>query len=488
MMLKKYTSLPIQVKASLWYLICSFLQRGISVITTPVFTRIMSASEYGRYVVFNSWYDILFIIITLSLIGGVHTQGLIKFANERKVYTSSLQGLTATLVFVWFAFYIILHSLWNRLTSFTTLQMTVMFGIIWMTAVFGFWANVQRVEYKFRDLAAVTLISAIFRPILEIVLVLRTEDKATARIIGWAIVDFVVFGWMFFYQLRQGKVFFSERFWSYAVHFNLPLVPHYLSQTVLNSADRIMIERMVGEDKAGIYGLAYSLAMVMTLFSTAISQTIDPWLYQRIKDRKEKQIASTAYLSLIVIGSVNLTLILFAPEAVAVFAPKPYHEAIWIVPPVAMSVFFMYSYDLFAKFAFYYERTKAIMLASITGALLNIMLNYVFIHRFGYIAAGYTTLCCYIIYAVMHYILMRKVCKEECNGVYPYETRVILTIAFWFLVLGFALLSVYRFPAVRYGIAGISMIVCICMRRRIAFVIQKLIVLKTGEKPSEDGQ
>ena len=39
--LAKYTALPIQVRASLWFLICSFLQKGISMITTPIFTRIV---------------------------------------------------------------------------------------------------------------------------------------------------------------------------------------------------------------------------------------------------------------------------------------------------------------------------------------------------------------------------------------------------------------------------------------------------------------
>lgn len=47
-----------------------------------------------------------------------------------------------------------------------------------------------------------------------------------------------------------------------------------------------------------------------------------------------------------------------------------------------MGVLFLYSYDLFAKFVFYYERTIMIMLASIGGAILNIALNYIGIKMF----------------------------------------------------------------------------------------------------------
>ncbi len=51
--LKKYRSMPVQAKASIWFVICSFLQKGISVITTPIFTRLLNKFEYGRYNTFN---------------------------------------------------------------------------------------------------------------------------------------------------------------------------------------------------------------------------------------------------------------------------------------------------------------------------------------------------------------------------------------------------------------------------------------------------
>lgn len=66
-LLVKYRSIPVQVKASLWFLICAFLQKGISFITTPIFTRLLSTSEYGQYNVFNSWMNIIIVIVTLNL-------------------------------------------------------------------------------------------------------------------------------------------------------------------------------------------------------------------------------------------------------------------------------------------------------------------------------------------------------------------------------------------------------------------------------------
>ncbi len=477
-MIDRYGSLPVQVKASFWFLICSFLQKGISMITTPIFTRIMSTSDYGQYGAFNSWMGIIAIITTLSLTGGVHVQGLVKYDQEREVFSSSLQGLTATLLIVWFGIYIAFHDFWNNTFSLTTVQMEAMLVIIWTTAVFGFWANEQRVTYTYRALVFVTIISSILKPIFEIILVINSVDKAMARIIGWLLIDLVTFSWMFVYQMRRGKRFFSKRFWKYALTFNIPLVPHYLSQTVLNGADRIMIQRMIGDSEAGIYNLAYSLALIMTLFNSALMQTISPWMYQKIKERKGKEIAPIAYITLFLIAAVNLILILLAPEAVRIFAPQSYYEAIWVIPPIAMSAYFMYSYDLFAKFAFYYEKTLVIMIASVFGALLNIILNYVFINMFGYMAAGYTTLICYLVFAIAHFLFMKKVCRDCCDGDYPYETKKIVYISVPFVMVGFIFLATYSFPIIRYSIVVISTVVFIIKRKKILEIIKKIISLK----------
>ena len=89
-----FRKIPIPVRASFVFLICSFLQRGISFITTPIFTRILSTTEYGQFTIFNSWMQIITPIISLNLYSGVYSQGVIKFEKDRNRYSSSLQGLS----------------------------------------------------------------------------------------------------------------------------------------------------------------------------------------------------------------------------------------------------------------------------------------------------------------------------------------------------------------------------------------------------------
>ena len=451
-LIEKYKNLPIQAKASIWFLVCSFFQKSVSMLTTPIFTRLLTTSEYGQYSVFNSWLGVATIIVSMNLAAGVFTQGLVKFEKERDIFASSMQGLTLVLVFAWTIIYLMTYTFWNQLLGLTTVQMLAMLLMIWTSSAFSFWANYQRVDYKYKTLVVVTIIVSLAKPIIGIIFVLKSTDKVTARILGLALVEIIFYSYFAFIQLHKGKVFISKKYWKYSLFYSLPLIPHYLSQIVLESADRIMISDMCDSSKAGIYSLAYALASIMILFNYALTQTTSPWIYKKIKERKINEIAPIAYMSLIIIAVANLLLILFAPEAVAIFAPKSYYDAIWVIPPIAMSVYFMYAYDLFAKFAFYYEKTTLIMFASITGALVNILLNSIFINIFGYIAAGYTTMICYIFYGLIHYLLMRWVCIHYCDGEKPYKFKNIVAITIPFIILGLLFLFTYNYPVIRYGL------------------------------------
>lgn len=478
----RYYNLPVGLRAAFWFAVCSILQSGISVLTTPIFTRLLSTDEFGQYSVFQSWNGIISIFVSMRLTAGVYTQGLIKFDKERTIYSSSLQGLTLTLCAFWTVVYLLCPEFWNAITKLTKFQMLEMIALIWSSAAFGFWAVEQRVNYKYQVLIIVSLAMAVLSPMTSILLVWHSQDKVTARITGMTLVSVMSGVWLFAQQMNRGRVFFHERFWRYALGFNLPLIPHYISQTILSSADRIMIRDLTSASDAGIYSIAYSVSMLMTIFNSAIMQTMDPWMYQRIKDKNIKDIKNVAYPALIFISAANLFLMAFAPEVIRIFAPPAYYDAIWVIPPVAMSVVFTFSYDLFAKFEFYYEKTKFIMMASIAGALANVALNYVFIPIYGYRAAAYTTLFCYILYALGHYLFMRKVCKDYLDGEEPYAPRVLLGIYGAFMVAGFLFLFFYSYATIRYGLILVCIIVLVIFRRIIMSTFEMFLNLRKSKK------
>ncbi|MCF0248286.1 MAG: oligosaccharide flippase family protein [Synergistes sp.] len=451
------------------------MQRGVSVITTPVFTRIMTPAEYGASAVFFSWLEIAKTVITLYVFAEAYMLGLVKFGDTRNQFTSSMEGLCLTLILVWAAIYVLFRDFWNGLLSLTTVQMAAMFVIVWTSSVSAFWAAEQRIDYKYIRLSCAFLLTGILSPLFGIYLVLHSEDKVTARIVAFAAVDFIFYIWIFFAQMLRGRKFFSPGIWKYAILFNLPLLPHYLSDTVLKFSDRIMIEKMIGAQEAGIYSLAFAISVVTTIFNGAIYQSIQPWLYKTINERRIGDLSSVAVSSLILVASVNIALLLFVPEVVSFFAPQSYHNAIWVIPPLAMSVYFLYTFTLFTVFQFYYEKPYLVTAVTLFAALLNIILNYFFLGVFGYYAAGYTTLFCYIVFSVMHYYFTKKICKKYSGNARPYDTKAIIKVSSAFLALGFVILFTYNNTAMRYSLTALIFVTAFLRRKFIAGYVRELL-------------
>ena len=167
------------------------------------------------------------------------------------------------------------------------------------------------------------------------------------------------------------------------------------------------------------------------------------------------------------VGCCCLALSICAPEIIGFLAPLEYQEGIYVIPPVAASVMLMFLFNLFATIEYYFEETRAVMWASLTGAILNIALNYILLPQFGFVAAGYTTLACYAFFCIGHFILMRRALKIHGmqEDVYDVRGLCLLTVAFTCLILGIGLL--YPFPIVRYGLIVAACIMGLAFRRRI---------------------
>ena len=66
-MILKYKKMSTAVKCSLWFTVANIIQRGVNVIVTPIYTRLLTTEEYGLYSVFMAWFEILVIFATMYL-------------------------------------------------------------------------------------------------------------------------------------------------------------------------------------------------------------------------------------------------------------------------------------------------------------------------------------------------------------------------------------------------------------------------------------
>ena len=109
------------------------------------------------------------------------------------------------------------------------------------------------------------------------------------------------------------------------------------------------------------------------------------------------------------------------------------------------------------------------LFASIAAALVNIVLNFIFIDKFGYVAAGYTTLVCYVFYSFGHFIISKSILKEKIgeNAGVMFDTKVLFLLSIMIIGIGITCNFLFPFWYIRYGIILIGLILCIIYRKKL---------------------
>lgn len=474
-LLEYYKKMPLPVKASLWFTISSVIQKGISLLTTPIFTRLLTTDQYGVYSVYQSWYSIIVVFATLNLYAGVYNNGLTKWTELRNVYTSCLLSLSTICTCITFLIYLIAASFWNGLFGLSTVFVLAIFAQALFEPAFCFWSTGQRYDYNYKKLIVISIGMGLASPILGIVSVLSAKVyKAEARVLSFVFVQVIVGLVFYIYIMWRGRILYFKEFWRFALAFSLPLIPHYLSMNVLNQADRIMISKMVGNSEAAIYSVAYSFSMMFTIVTAAINNSFIPYTYKAMKDDQYEKLKKNANFLMLSIALTCMVAMAFGPEIIRVFAAPPYYEAKWVIPPVACALFFMFVYPLFCNVEFYFEQTKFIMIASSIAALTNIALNYIGIQLFGYLAAAYTTLICYILLVIAHYIAHKIVCRDKGIDFEIYDTRVILLLSLASVIVMIIMTLTYERIIIRYSMIAMIALLAVIKRKAIKEKIKEI--------------
>lgn len=473
----KYASLSAVAKAPIWYAFCSIIQKCISFFTMPIFTNLLTTEQYGLFSIYQSWMSIILIFTTLNLQYGVFNNAMIKYKSHREEYIASMQGLVIVLNLCWLGLYITFKQQWNALFDLPTVLMVTMILEMTVTPALGFWSGKKRFEYRYREVIGVTLAMAILNPVIGIIAVLLTEEsnRGTVRVMSTAFVSITFCLVIMGINFAKGKKFYVKEYWKYALGFNIPLVPYYLSQVIFNQSDRVMIDNMVGRDKAGIYSVVYNCSTVIVFIINAINNSFVPWTYQQLEKKEYRKLGKTSNFLAMFIGGILLLVMLVAPEVISIFAAPDYYEGIWVMPPIICSLFFMFIAQLFINVEFYKEKNTYLVGGSIFSAIINIVLNYILIPIFGYVVAGYTTLLSYIVFAIANYYFATKMINANgTEKVKIYDIKFLVALSVFMLCASFAILLTYRYFWIRAGLACIVLIACIIKRNKILELLKKL--------------
>lgn len=458
-LLIKYHSLKVQQRAMLWYTFANILIKSIALLSTPIFTRLMTTGEYGTFTIFQSWLNILIIISSLNMFQGGYTKGILKYKDDVDGYTSSSLALTMLITIGWSIVYVFFTKQLNAFFGLSSVLMIIMFFNLLVMPAFEFWAAKLRFEYKYREFVFASIIISFSSVLLGIILVVLCQSKVEARALADLIARLVICGWIIFNIFNRGKCLYKKQYWMFNLKFNIPLIPHFLAFYILNQSDRIMISKMVGNTQAAYYSVAYTISMMMNLIINALNNALTPYIYISINDKKEKEIQSSTAPLYFLITLLCIITMVFAPEIITIFAGHRYADAVYVVPPIAASVYFIFVYSMFSTIEYYYQKTAKIALATSISAILNLVLNVYFIKIFGYYAAGYTTLFSYMMLAVMHYIFYRAIVNSKLGkNVSIFNMKIIIGCSVLVLAVMVFMLSVYKYILIRYSIIVICII------------------------------
>ena len=471
--LKYVSSLSPAAKASFWFVVSNVMLKGISFITTPIFTRLLNVADYGMTSVFVTWEGVISIFATLSLSGGVYNVAMTKFEDEIDGFTSIMIGLTALSSSAVYLICMGINFIAPSLFQLNQSYLIYMWIQTFANATASFWLMRKRFEYRYQSVILYTFCNAFLSPSLAIVMInVFSENKAYAKVIGAGLPG-IVFGFYIGVRaLLRGRKIYHRKYWLYALKFNIPLIPHYLSSILMNSSDRLMINYFCGAAQAGIYSIANSITGLISIITQAINQSLIPYTLQSIKKHSIHKLYQVVLGCTALVSVVCILVVLFAREGVMLFATEDYIDAVWFVAPLVFATQISFVSGLIGNIIFYYEKTQYMSMITIICATVNIITNIFGIQLFGYIAAGYTTLLSSFMKMMLYYLCAKKFEKDLHNIINLKWLFSIFVITIMFIVYGMVFNDNLM---MKLWLVFLIFAVCFLLRKKITYMIKKVL-------------
>ena len=460
-------------KAGLYVVFMQMLVRGVTFLLTPVYTRLVSKAQYGELRVYESWLLIIVPVMSLSLYRSIERA---KYDHEEDFdhYVSSAVMCSYISIFV----FISAISLFFRQFFMDKTDMNLIMYIYMIFYTFAYTATLsfqrrekQMMRYKVNTAAsALMMIPAV---LLSIALLYwgnvthREDSLVDLRIIGYftpQVIGGIILAVLMF---KQGGIKPDMSYWKYAITFSLPLIPETLSIQIMNQADKIMVKKLTMADNAGVFALATTVSFIIWIVEDAVWGAWQPWVYEKITRKEDKDIKKPWYMIVLMFAFFSWALVVFGPELIAILGGNKYKEAVYLIAPMVSGTLFRFYSNIFSTIENYEKKTVFCGIGTVSAMILNVVLNYVFIKRFGYQAAAFTTAASYLFLLIVQGVLESIVCGRRivslglmsliCIGCFAVnEASIYLYDLNWYIRwIFFGIISIILYVVFRKKINGL---------------------------------
>jgi O-antigen/teichoic acid export membrane protein len=393
--INRILSLPL-FRSTAVYTIANLLNSSIPFLLIPVLTRYLSKGDYGVIAMFPVVTNLLTPLIGLN----THVAISIQYFHQDKI---NLPKFIYNCFLILLGTSVIIGVLFFLFKNFISELSQYPVQWIWLFPVFCFfqfisqvllvlWINqAQPVKYGIFQ-----VLQTLLNFVLSLVLIIQADFDWRGRIIGQAAAT-IFAGCVAVYIIFKSRLLKPEPDIQYikkAVRFGLPLVPTTLSVFIITMTDRIFITQMIGVSSTGEYALGYQIGMILGILSDSYNNAWGPWLLKSLKENElsvKIKIVKYTYLYFLALIFAGLFISLAAPWFFDLFIGKEFRNAIIYIIWIVMGFVFSGMYKAVSNYIYFIEKSHILMWITAIAAVLNIVLNYVFIKINGAIGAAQAT-------------------------------------------------------------------------------------------------
>lgn len=468
---KKLLSDNLAIKSGTAYVFSNILINATSIITAPIFSRLLTTSDYGIVSNFMAWQSIGLVLIGLGLLYSVG-RARIDFPNDLNQFLASIQTLsTLTGLFFLLGALIFIEPL-SKLMELEKSLVIILFLYLLLLPSVIYTQEIYKFQFEYKKNIYISLFNTIGSILfcLFFVVFIFDKNKYFGRVLG-LILPMSLMGMYFYYSIfKNGWTFRFKTYWNYALKISIPIIPHTLGMLVLTQLDRLMITKLIGYSATGLYSFGFAYATIIALFSNAISQAFQPWLFDNYSNNNFRDIKSTANTLMLSISVISILLISVGPEAIKILGPNSFRDSKYVIMPLVIGSLFQYLASTYTSIQVYNKKTFFIPIGTLIAALINFGLNYLFIPIYGFVGAAFSTFISFITYAFFHMVVYRRITKKAI-----FDDTYLWVIGLVTSILSFLFYLTYDLLYWRYFLLLIILIFLFIFEKRKVFKIVQFI-------------
>ncbi|MDT3694746.1 MAG: oligosaccharide flippase family protein [Ignavibacterium sp.] len=406
------------LKHSFIYSISNVATKASGIILLPIYTSYFTVEEFGRL---GLVLAIITIMIQIVVLG--QNQSILKFNNQIEyidkkksiLFTLTLFVIFSALVFIvigefgapWLA-----KILGNYNDYYSSLRIAIY--IVVVSIITNVFQNKLRADEKSVSFTVISLIKLFVLIAATVYLVTSLELGINGVLYGQLISEIVTLIILTPFMLKLMEYRFEKNILTASLKFGLPLIFSALSMTLLNISDRFLIKFLDSEEALGLYELGYRVAGILNMFMIMpLSLTLLPVAYKVYQQPGDKDyyVKIMTYASYFLVWGA-LALSIFSKEIIELFSGSGSYLPAYEVVPVILFAYVFFGMSLISSLGMYLtSKTTYIAIITIVSAVLNIILNFIFIPIYGIMGAAVNTLIAFIFLYFFSFIMSNKYYK-----------------------------------------------------------------------------